>query len=218
MSARPSRRVSPLARPAPGSSPFPSRVAPRPPKRLALGAVGSSFCGVDPLVRHFFADVFLARGLHAVGGRRQVLPISVASVDCLVRRPHVLDAIPRLHSSDIGRSLFGSVASRGDCSVVVAPSVAPSYAWIQSSKVILRGQVTVVDLGFVSDGARPDAGGLANVSRSYFGSIVAPLVKICHSGLVVVVQWPARRVREAVRCRVLPLFGGPTVCHADPLP
>ena len=174
--ARPSRPVSPVACPAPGSLVFSPFVLPPPPGHHAGGGVGVSLpssstslgscCGVNSCVRFACADVVWARrafshvGAHPVGQCRRSLS-GRASARCLGQPLHVSNVVPRCRPQCIGRSVCGSVSSLSGCSVVVAQAVAPSYVSNRSSS----------DLGLVGSSACPAAIGSASVGRSHFGSI-----------------------------------------------
>ena len=66
----------------------------------------------------------------------------------------------------------GSVAFLRGSNIVVAQSIGPSQAPSQSSsRVVLRRQVAVCDLGLVSSNVCPATRGSIDVGRSHFGSV-----------------------------------------------
>ena len=109
--------------------------------------------------------VFSRAGVRLVG-QRHAQSFGVAFSGRLGRRSHASVGCPCRCPVDIDQSRCCSASFPGGCGAAVAPSVAPSNASIQSSRnIILRRQVTVVDLGLISKDARSAAGGMSAVVR-----------------------------------------------------
>ena len=150
----------PPVRPAPSFLSFPPVLTPPPPLHSACGASVSSLC---------CSSVF--RGLRPVSSVSSVCRMSVSAV-----ASHAC-----WHSSGHGRAPPPSTASSNclgwqSCVPIAARhSHPPGLAPVQSSKIILRRQVTVCDLGLVNSNdagsgcSSGDAASSASVGSLAFG-------------------------------------------------